>query len=442
MESKENLNRGFGFWASLALVAGTIIGSGIFFKQGSVLQAAGNTTAGMLAWLAGGVLTLTSGISVAEVGSQMPRTGGIYYYIEKLYGKTLGYLAGWMQVVFYGPAMMGAIAAYFGVLFVALFGLPKSASLAVAVVTLVFIGLVNSVPNRVSAGFQIVTTVIKLIPIIALTIFGLFFGHHDALGQVVTEVGNNTAVAGGFGVAILATLFAYDGWVTLASISGEIKNPQKTLPKAIVVGILLVMVAYAGVSFGAYRSLSANQIASLGENTTLAMATNAFGYWGGRILSVAILISLLGTLNGKVVSFPRVLYAMAGNGDFPFAKIFSKVNPKTKTPNAAIWLMLAIGTLMMLFTNPDKLTDYAIFITFLFYILVLIGVFILRRRDPSGQSRVFSMPLFPWVPIIAIAGSLYVEISELLHDFEGVLISVIIVALGYPVLRWLHRNKK
>lgn len=436
--NEQKLNRGFGLTASLALVVGTIIGSGIFFKQGSVLESAGSTNAAMLAWIAGGLLTLASGISVAEIGSQMDKTGGIYTYIEKIYGKVWGFLAGWMQVVFYGPAMMGSIAAYFGILFVDLFGLSKSLAIPSAIIALSFAGLINSIPNRFSAGFQIITTTVKMLPIIALIIFGLFFGQHDAIGQTVAQVSQSDQ--GGFGVAVLATLFAYDGWVTLANISGEIKNSQKVLPKAIIFGILIVLVAYVGVSFGVYQSLPANTIVKLGQNTTLYMATNAFGIIGGRLLSVAVLISLLGTLNGKIVSFPRVLFAMANDGLFPFAKQFAKINMRSRTPNKSIWFMIFLGILMIVFTNPDRLTDIAIFTTFLFYILVFVGVFKLRKKDPFGEKRSFSMPLYPWIPIVAICGSLYVEISEIMHDLSGVIISMAIVAVGYPVYIFLSRR--
>lgn len=170
------------------------------------------------------------------------------------------------------------------------------------------------------------------------------------------------------------------------------------------------------------------------------MATNAFGVIGGRLLSVAVLISLLGTLNGKIVSFPRVLFAMANDGLFPFAKQFSKINMRSRTPNKSIWFMILLGILMIVFTNPDRLSDIAIFTTFLFYILVFVGVFKLRRRDPLGEQRNFSMPLYPWLPILAILGSVYVEISEIMHDLSGVLISIAIVALGYPVYLVLSRR--
>lgn len=437
---KEELNRGFGLWSSLALVIGTIIGSGIFFKQGSVLQTAGSTSSALLAWLAGGVLTLTAGMTVAEVGSQMAETGGIYIYLTKLYGKTVGYLAGWMQVIFYGPAMLGAISAYLGLLCASLFGIDKVWSVPMGMVGLAFIGIINSLPNKNSASFQVLTTTIKLLPIVALIIYGLFFGKEDALSQTVLTAMQTTG--GGFGVAVLSTLFAYDGWVTLANISGEIRNPQKTMPKAIVYGILIVIVAFVGVSYGTYRALPADKIVSLGSSATVHVAEQAFGLWGGRILSVAILISLLGTLNGKVVSFPRVLFAMARKGDFPFAKTFAKLNPKSKTPNNAIWFLILIGYAMMWLTDPNQLTDYAVFITFLFYILAFIGAFKLRKEDPEGKHRDFSMPLYPVIPIIAILGSIYVEVSELTNDLHGVLVSVIIVLLGWPVYYWLNKKNR
>ena len=438
MDSNEKkLHRGFGLWASLALVIGTVIGSGIFFKQGSVLSSAGGTTAGLLAWLVGGILTLASGLSIAELGSQMTKTGGIFQYIGHIYGKTWGFLTGWMQVIFYGPAMMGAIATYFSYLCLGLFGLPQKYSLILSAVTLMFIGLLNSIPNRFSAGFQIVTTIIKLLPVLALVIFGFFFGQNDAFGQVVHQVSNS---GGGFGVAILATLFAYDGWVTLANISGEIKNPRQTLPKAIVLGIVLVIFAYVGVTYGVYQSLPANQIISFGENATLRVAQEAFGEFGGRLLSITILVSLLGTLNGKVVSFPRVLFAMANEGIFPFAKTFAKINMRSRTPNAAIWLMIMIAIVMMAVADPNRLSDIAIFTTFLFYIMAFVGVIKLRRHNTMGVKPGFSTPFFPMIPLVAIAGSLYVEISEIYYDFYGVVISLLIVAVGYPIYLYLKRH--
>lgn len=441
-QSNENkLVRGFGLWSSLSLVVGTVIGSGIFFKQGSVLQSAGSTDLGLLAWLLGGLLTLCSALTIAELGSQMTKTGGIYNYLENLYGEFVGFLAGWMQVVLYGPAMMGAVSAYFALLFSEFMNIDSKWNLLISFCILIFIGLLNSVPNRFTAGFQIITTSVKMLPVIALIVYGLLFGNKDAFGQVVNQVA--TSGQGGwasFGVAVLATLFAYDGWVTLANITGEIKNPQKTLPKAIVGGVLIVLFSYVGVSYGIYQSLSATEIASLGENATLTVAKQAFGEMGGRLVSLAILISLLGTLNGKVVSFPRVLFAMADRKQFIFPNTFSHISMRSRTPNEAIWFMLGIALIMIIGLDPDRLSDIAIFITFLFYIMTFIGVFILRKKDPKGINRPFSMPLYPIIPLIAILGSLYVEISEVVMDFEGVISSIILVAAGSPVYLYLKKK--
>ncbi|MGO1337615.1 MAG: APC family permease, partial [Leuconostoc fallax] len=228
--------------------------------------------------------------------------------------------------------------------------------------------------------------------------------------------------------------------VTLANISGEIKNPRQTLPKAIVLGIVLVIFAYVGVTYGVYQSLPANQIISFGENATLRVAQEAFGEFGGRLLSITILVSLLGTLNGKVVSFPRVLFAMANEGIFPFAKTFAKINMRSRTPNAAIWLMIMIAIVMMAVADPNRLSDIAIFTTFLFYIMAFVGVIKLRRHNTMGVKPGFSTPFFPMIPLVAIAGSLYVEISEIYYDFYGVVISLLIVAVGYPIYLYLKRH--
>lgn len=189
---------------------------GNFFKQGQVLETAGSTTLGLLAWVAGGVITLAAGLTISEIGAHIPQTGGIYIYMDKLYGKFWGFLTGWTQVVVYAPAIVASIAAYFAYLFSNFFGLPDSAVIWVGLGTLVLITLMNSLDNRIASMFQVATTSIKLIPIAVLMVFGLFFGKADALGQTVTQL--SSTATGNFGMAVLATLFAYDGWATLTNL--------------------------------------------------------------------------------------------------------------------------------------------------------------------------------------------------------------------------------
>lgn len=428
-KSETKLNRSLGFWSALSLVVGTVIGSGIFFKQSSVLDSAGSTTNALLAWLLGGLITLTAGLTIAEVGAQMPHTGGLYVYMENIYGKIWGFLSGWMQIAVYGPAIIASIAAYLGILLVGFFHLGNGWQAPLSIGVIVLIGLLNMIENRWGAAFQIATTLGKLLPIAAIIIFGLFFGNQDAFGQTLHSVQQST---GSFGVAVLATLFAYDGWILVANLGGEIKNPQKLLPKAIVLGISLVLVAYTLVTYGILHFIPADTIHKLGQQTTIYFAQAAFGTIGGRLLNIGIIVSMVGCLNGKIMTFPRIIYAMAERQQLPFSKQLSYLNPKSHEPIVATLFILVYASIMIVFFNPDRLSDLCIFTVYCFYVATFIGVFLLRKR-PGGDKRPFSTPGFPITPLVAILGALFVIISEIGSDLPGVLLSLVIVALGIPV---------
>jgi APA family basic amino acid/polyamine antiporter len=432
---KENneLRRSLGFGSAISIVIGTIIGSGIFFKQASILDSAGSSTMAIAAWVFGGVITLTAGLTIAEIGAQMPYTGGLYVYVENLYGRICGFLAGWMQVIVYGPAIIASVAGFMSIMITNLFGIDAKWRIPVALITIIAIGLMNFLENNVAAAFSVITTIGKMIPIAAIIIFGLFWGHQDALGQTVSEVNRS---AGGFGVAVLATLFGYDGWILIANLGGEMKNPQKLLPKAIILGISSVLVIYTLITIGIFRFIPANMIHRLGENTTSYLATKAFGNIGGKLLSIGIIISMMGTLNGKIITFPRIVYAMARRGDLPFSRLLSYVTPKGKAPIIATVFIIILATIMMLFFDPDHLSDLCVFTIYCFYLMTFFGIFILRKKN---KKRPFSTPLYPLVPIIAIGGGVFVLISELFNDPAGVLLFVGIVVIGLPVLYVVKR---
>ena len=434
MEKENNdLRRSLGFGSAISIVIGTIIGSGIFFKQASILDSAGSSTMAIAAWIFGGVITLTAGLTIAEIGAQMPYTGGLYVYVENLYGRICGFLAGWMQVIVYGPAIIASVAGFMSIMITNLFGIDAKWRIPVALITIIAIGLMNFLENNVAAAFSVITTIGKMIPIAAIIIFGLFWGHQDALGQTVSEVNRST---GGFGVAVLATLFGYDGWILIANLGGEMKNPQKLLPKAIILGISSVLVIYTLITIGIFRFIPANMIHSLGENSTSYLATKAFGEIGGKLLSIGIIISMMGTLNGKIITFPRIVYAMARRGDLPFSRLLSYVTPKGKSPIIATVFIIILATIMMLFFDPDHLSDLCVFTIYCFYLMTFFGIFILRKKN---NKRPFSTPLYPLVPIVAIAGGLFVLISELFNDPAGVLLFVSIVVIGLPVLYVVKR---
>lgn len=435
---QENLKRSLGFGSAISIVVGTIIGSGIFFKQGSVLDSAGSSTLAIIAWIFGGVITLTGGLTVAEIGSQMPYTGGLYVYIENIYGRIFGFLAGWMQIIVYGPAIIASVAGFMSILMANFFGLSSAWRIPLAMITVLIIGILNLFENKVGAIFAIITTICKMIPIVAIIVFGIFWGHEDAFGQTITEIHNAN---GGFGVAVLATLFGYDGWILIANLGGEMKNPQKLLPKAIILGITAVLVIYTLITVGIFRFIPAEMIHKLGENTTAYLATKAFGQIGGKLLSAGIIISMMGTLNGKIITFPRIVYAMAERRDIPFSKVLSYVTPKGKSPvNATLFIVILAGIMMMCF-DPDHLSDLCVFTVYCFYLLAFIGIFILRRKN-DAHTRPFSTPLYPLVPIVAIAGGLFVIVSEIMNDPAGVVLFIGIVVVGLPIFYLVKKLEK
>src|SRR3954452_5656462 len=222
MGKEAQLQKNIGFFVATSLVVGTVIGSGIFMKPGIVISDTGNSTYALWAWIIGGIITLASGLTIAEVSVKIPKTGGLYAYIEEVYGKFWGFLCGWVQTLIYGPAIMGALGLYFGSLVAALFGFSPESNTIIGIITILFLGFMNLLGTRYGGYIQNISTVGKLIPIIMIAAFGIFQGD-------VTILNMNSGVTQSFnmGAAILATLWAYDGFMNVGYMAGEMKNPSK-----------------------------------------------------------------------------------------------------------------------------------------------------------------------------------------------------------------------
>ncbi|MEJ9228394.1 amino acid permease [Peribacillus butanolivorans] len=431
----DQLKKTIGFWVGTSIVVGTVIGSGIFMKPGDVLELSGNSTMALLAWLIGGLITLASGLTIAEVSTRIPKTGGLYVYLEEVYGKVWGFLCGWVQTLVYGPAVMGALSLYFGLLVVGLFNISTDYTLFIGILTIVFLAGMNLLGTKYGGMIQALSTVGKLIPIIFIAVFGIAQGEMPVF-DIDSESSMKISMAG----AILATLWAYDGWMNVGFMAGEMKNPQKNLPRAIITGILVVMVAYLAVNLAMLHVLGAEGIIANGTNAANVAATLLFGELGGKLIAIGILVSIFGCLNGKLLTFPRITLAMADNKMMPGHKQISKISPKFKTPINATILQVVIAIIMMVVTNPDKLTNMAIFSVFSFYGLAFFAVFILRKKDPDAKT--YKVPFYPLVPIIAIAGAVYIVVSTLIDTPLDALYSVIIVIVGMPVYWLLTKNER
>ncbi|WP_438447185.1 APC family permease [Gorillibacterium sp. sgz5001074] len=429
------LKKELGISVAMSLVIGTVIGSGIFMKPGRVILAAGDSNMAMLAWILGGILTIAGGLTIAEISVQFPKTGGLVVYLEEVFGRVWGYLAGWVQTIIYGPAIIGALGLYFGSLLTSFFGLDEGLKLWFGIGTVLFLFTVNSLGTKYGGSVQTVSTVAKFVPIVLIAVLGLAKGDSQ-----IWNVSSGVAEHAGMGAAILATLWAYDGWMLVGNVAGEMKNPGKHLPLAIIGGLSVVTAAYLLVNLALFHVLPADRIAALGTDTASTAAKILMGAAGGKVISIGILISIFGCLNGKILAFPRVTYAMAERGQLPFSKFLVKVHPRFGTPVAATGMQVALALVMMALSNPDYLSDMAIFAVYIFYVLAFVAVFLLRRRNP-GAKRIYSVPLYPVVPLIAIAGSLFVLVSTLMDQTRDCLLAILVTLLGLPLYLYLNRRK-
>lgn len=427
MGSEAHLKKNVGFAVATSIVVGTVIGSGIFMKPGIVIAATGNSTMALLAWILGGIITLASGLTIAEVSVKVPKTGGLYHYIEEAYGKFLGFLCGWVQTLVYGPALMGALGLYFGTLVAGFFGLPNNSSIIIGILTMIFLVIMNLLGTQFGGFIQNISTIGKLIPIILIAAFGICKGDTHIL-----HMASGQQQAAGMGAAVLATLWAYDGWINVGYMAGEMKNPAKTLPRAIISGILIVIIAYLTVNIAMLHVMTASKIVQLGPNAASAAASLLFGKVGGNLITIGIMISIFGCLNGKVLTFPRIPYAMAENGLLPGRKFLSSVHPKFKTPLGATICQLIIAILMMLLGNPDYLSNIAIFAVFMFYGLAFFSVFLLRKKG-IGANEHYKVPLYPITPLVAVLGAVYIVGSTLISTPIDTLLSIAIAIIGIPV---------
>ena len=435
---KKQLQKNLGAAAALSTVVGMVIGGGVFFKPQAVYEITGGGPGlGMIAWVLAGIMTITAGLTAAEVSAAIPKTGGMMVYIEEIYGKKLGFLTGWMQSVLFFPATIAAISVMFGQQAAILLG-NESLVIPMTVGVILLIGVLNTFGSKTSGAIQTVSTVCKLIPLVLIIVFGFIKGggNNPIVQPLVAEGISPTGVIGQLLVAIL---FAYDGWINVGAIAGEMKNPGKDLPKAIVGGLSLVMGVYVVINLAYLWVLPASELAKYASPAS-AVAEVLFGSIGGKIMNVGILVSVFGCINGYLLTGPRITYTLGKQKTIPV--IFGKLN-KNDVPANATLLMAVLSALYALSGQFNLLSDLAMFAVWSFYVLTFIGVMKLRKTHPN-LNRPYKVPLYPIIPLIAIFSGLFVVLNQLL--FAGAkstmmsLGGVVITLIGLPVYSYMTKK--
>lgn len=433
------LKKEISFSGALSTVMGTVIGAGVFFKAAAVVshtQSAGLT---LFAWLFAGFLTICGGLTVAELATAIPKTGGPIRYIEVTYGKMPSFLLGWAQTIIYFPANIAALSIIFATQFIHLFQLNNQMLVPLAMITAVSVTGINLLGTKIAANVQSFTLFIKLLPILVIVVAGLIQPGQVEVGVADLSIGGNNSWASGFSAALLATLFAYDGWLNVGNIAGEMKRPEKDLPKAIILGLGSVAIVYWIINFVYLKTLPAGQIAG-NLNSSSEVANQLFGDIGGKIVTIGILVSVYGALNGYTMTGIRVPFALALKDEFPFSKYLKKLSHKTKIPYIAAIVQLVIACIMMTLGTFDLLTDMLIFVMWSFSMLLFAAVFILRKRAPE-MPRPYKVPLYPWVPLIAMLGGGFILVMTLVTTPGLALTGIGVTVIGVPVYYYMQKKK-
>ena len=472
MHTTSSLAKKIGFWSATSIIIGSIIGSGVFMKPASMAGQLGSPVWLTLVWVIAGIFSLFGALIYAELGAMLPETGGIYVYFRRMFGDFVAFLYGWAAFSVINTAAVAAIAFvcasyadYFlhlpqfneAIVHANVWHIPfigdlyplKDAGVKVLAIVLV-IGLTVLNCRSVNGGnrFQVISTIIK-IAVIAALIFGIFiFGNGSVQNFVQAE---NPKHGAGLMNAVIAAMtgafFAYDGWINIASMAGEVKQPQKNIPKSLWLGVLVCIIVYVLVNQAYLYVLPVEKVAASSLVASDAIAV-ALGATSGAIIAAMIVICTLGAINGNTMATTRITYAMGKDKVFlPWTGIEHK---KYQTPANALWLH-GIWTCMFIITGSfDMLADMFVFITWIAYGLGAVGIFMLRKKMPD-QPRPYKIWGHPVVTILFIAFSAFYLITTVYNDVSNYLanrqpvinslLGLLITALGIPLYFYYKRKR-
>lgn len=450
---ERSLRRDLGLAAAVSVVVGSMIGVGIFLGPRVIATHLPTPGLVMLAWVLGGLLVFCGALTYAELGAAFPESGGVYAYVRRAYGPLPAFLTGWSGFAIGKAASVSALAVAFGEFLPPLLQgmgllqpgqvLTRLGVIAVALALIALLTGVNVLGVRHAGRLGVVAMVVKVGALGVLIVGGVLL-----LGNRVPALVAEPLVPAGasmlpllsaMGLALVPVFFAYDGWVNATMVAEEVKDPGRNVPRAVILGTLGVVVVYALVNLAYFLALGP---ANVGQSGAAALtATALFGGWGGLFVTLAILVSIVGTINAVILSGPRIAYAMARDGVF-----FRGVEKVTRhgTPGWSIALQGLVSAILVLLPpiggQPlfETLLTYIIVDSFIFYGLGAAAVFVMRKQHPDVE-RPYKVPFYPWVPLVFIAGSALFLVNAFATSFWTSLGGVLLVLAalpGYYYWRW------
>ena len=458
------LVRGLGPVAATAIVVGNVIGTGVFLKS-RVMTCNVDTPGRVIAvWVLAGLLSLAGALTYAELAAIWPRAGGEYVFIRNAYSSRLAFLFGWMRFFASGAGSLAALAVGFAIFLNVLAGgtlnatyftlalpgypVPFGTLQLVALSAIAAVTLINCASVSSSGKFATVLTAIKIGSIVALGVGAILFAagrwsNFLLSGNGGTCEGVSGAAMGGsagFAAAMLGALWAYNGWNEMTFVSGEVKNPQRNIPLALTIGMIVVMLLYVFVNTTYFYVLTPVEVASVPASGSVAgvVVERFLGEIAVSLIAAAMMISTLGALHTSTMANSRVTYAMAHDGLFP--KSLAHVSKRTHVPVRVLLVQGVWASVLALSGSYDTLTDYVIFVNWMFFGLVIVSIFFIRRRVPRSEG-IYRAWGYPIVPLLFLLTTTWLLVSTLMTAPIRSLIGLALVALGLPVYYFQSRGR-
>lgn len=445
--TKQVLVRRIGLYAATAITVGNIVGSGIFRSPHSVAHEIPTLPLVLFAWVLGGILSMCGSFVLAELAALHPRTGGLYVFIREAFGDLWAFVFGWASLWVIKPTVIASITSVFALYFCQAIGLPPSSELLVGAIAIGLLTVVNWLGVREGAGTQTLFTTAKVIGILALVGAAFFLPHGGPLpGAPPPEAlpAGKTFLAA-LVAAMIPVLFAYDGWTDVTYVGGEVRDPVRVLPFAILWGTVIVIVLYVLTNLAYYAVLSPAEVGTY-EAVASETIRRIFGPVGVTALSALVAISTFGTTNGAILTGPRITQAMAADG--LLWKAAARIHPVRKTPEVALWIQGGLAIVWLAFSRGfEDLSGWFVTTSWLVYGLAIAALFIYRKRERVPGSRLateradaeaesggklYRTPLFPITPSVFVLVTGFLIVSDLTASGWRAWAGVGIASLGIP----------
>ncbi len=417
--------------------AGGIIGSGIFMVPATVALYTASSSLFFMVWIFGGIVSLFGALSVAELGAAMPKAGGQYVYLSEAYGPVWGYLYGWSAVAVINTASIAAVGVAFSEYLGFFIPMSTLSIQLIAVLTIIILTIINIIDVKSGARFQNLFTLTKLAAIFGIIVLGLSLdgGSASNLEPLFTENSFSTLI-GPLGLAMVAVLWTFDGWIFVTYVAGEIKDPGRNIPLSIILCMIIVVSVYLALNFVLVYILGFNGM--IGSDLVMSDAASVFlGDVGAAIVTIIILISLLGANNGFVLTSARINYAMAKDG--LFFKQAGTIHSTFQSPTNALIIQCIWACILTFSGTFNQLITYIIFASWIFYGMSAGAVIVLRKKRPD-LNRPYKTPFYPWIPAIFILFSIFLTINTILEAPRDAAIGTVLILAGLPLYNYWKKH--